>query len=294
MKTNFFKLGLFIISAAFLFAAAVIVLGAGVLFREEKIVETYFVESVQGLDIGSPLKFRGVQIGNVKEITLAAREYETGHRYVLVRSALYSDALNLKRAPVDIREEVKDGLRVRLAIQGVTGAVYLEADYFSPERYAPLEIDWDPDTIYIPSAPSTITRLGDALDSIMKNLQAINFQGISVSLQQSLQSLSEILAELNLQTIDEDIQKLLGELRETNRAVNDLVSGDISEGLAQAENAFKRLDFLISSQQNDIETTIDNFRSASEDLKEVMENAKRYPSQIFFGEPPPRSAPGTR
>ena len=38
----------------------VVVLGGGALFRRTVIFETYLQESVQGLDIGSPVRYRGV------------------------------------------------------------------------------------------------------------------------------------------------------------------------------------------------------------------------------------------
>ena len=57
-KANFFKLGLFVIIAFVLFAAFLIAFGAGEFMKKELIAETYFDESVQGLDIGSEVGTR--------------------------------------------------------------------------------------------------------------------------------------------------------------------------------------------------------------------------------------------
>ena len=54
--------------------------------------------------------------------------------------------------------EVEKGLRVRLAPQGITGTSYLEIDYVDPAQPL-LPIDWTPDNVYIPSAPSTVTAV---------------------------------------------------------------------------------------------------------------------------------------
>ena len=64
-KTNYFKLGLFVILAFALTAAMLIALGAGQFLKTETLAETYFNESVQGLNIGSEVKYKGVIIGAV-------------------------------------------------------------------------------------------------------------------------------------------------------------------------------------------------------------------------------------
>ena len=62
-KLSYFKIGLFVISATVLAVIGIIVLGVGSVFQRAALVETYIEESVQGLDIGSPMKFRGVLVG---------------------------------------------------------------------------------------------------------------------------------------------------------------------------------------------------------------------------------------
>ena len=47
---------------------------------------------------------------------------------------------------------------MRLAPQGITGTNYLEVDYVDPPPPV-LPIDWKPDNVYIPSAPSTVSQL---------------------------------------------------------------------------------------------------------------------------------------
>ena len=68
-RMNYYKIGLFVISSIFIVSVFIIILGAGNLFQKNLILETYFDESIQGLDVGSIVKFRGVKIGTVKEIT---------------------------------------------------------------------------------------------------------------------------------------------------------------------------------------------------------------------------------
>ena len=55
--------GLFVLASAFLAMGTVIFVASMKLFRAEATVLVYFDESVNGLSIGSPVKFKGVPIG---------------------------------------------------------------------------------------------------------------------------------------------------------------------------------------------------------------------------------------
>ena len=86
-------------------------------------------------------------------------------RYVLVEAQLEPRLVGgtrrraTSRARRSTKIEVERGLRVRLAPQGITGTNYLELDYVDPLPTPVLPIDWVPDNIYIPSAPSTVTHV---------------------------------------------------------------------------------------------------------------------------------------
>ena len=70
-STNHWKLGLFVVVGALSIIATVVYFGGRTLRKETVSYKTYFDESVQGLEIGSPVKFRGVSIGSVAQIDLA-------------------------------------------------------------------------------------------------------------------------------------------------------------------------------------------------------------------------------
>src|SRR5882672_2849304 len=121
-KFSYFKIGIFVISAVVIGIIGVVVLGVGTIFQKKSIVETYIDESVQGLDVGSPVKFRGVQIGRVTRIGFVRSEYRAeGHpeleRLVLVRFDLFPRTFGGVRGEVDqqLKRLIERGLRVRLA-----------------------------------------------------------------------------------------------------------------------------------------------------------------------------------
>src|SRR6186997_779802 len=118
MNLSYFKVGIFVITASVIAVIGVILLGVGSIFQKNFLVETYIDESVQGLDVGSPVKFRGVPIGKVEEISLTSVEYATTKRYVLVRTGISPKLFRGNLAQLSdsgLKAEIERGLRLRMA-----------------------------------------------------------------------------------------------------------------------------------------------------------------------------------
>src|SRR6266567_8698143 len=106
-RANYFKLGLFVIGAIVAGILVLLVIGTGRFLQKRITIETYFNESVQGLDIGSKVKYRGVVIGEVTKISFTYTKYQQDKpmnerlRYVLVEAQLQPKLLG-GRAASDI------------------------------------------------------------------------------------------------------------------------------------------------------------------------------------------------
>ena len=201
LKANYFKLGLFVLGALVSGVVLLIVIGSGRWFQPKLTIESYFNESVQGLDIGSKLKYRGVAIGEVTRIGFTYNKYQQEipsnkrYRYVLVEAQIEPKLLGGRVAAGDLTKpesaalEVEKGLRMRLAPQGITGTSYLEIDYVEPPP-AIIPIDWKPDNTYIPSTQSTVTALLTAATDIMDHLRKLD-------LDKTFQHLNRLLVTSN-------------------------------------------------------------------------------------------------
>ncbi len=75
IESTHLKVGIFVILSLALLVAAMTLLGVDAFFKETFTVETYINESVQGLDIGAPVKYRGVRIGTVGDIGFVTSRY---------------------------------------------------------------------------------------------------------------------------------------------------------------------------------------------------------------------------
>jgi len=342
-KASYFKMGLFIIIGTIIAAIGVVALGVGTIFQKKILVETYIDESVQGLDVGSAVKFRGVPVGKVETISLTSAEYPTKRRYVLVRIGLTTKIFQAPLADAgspSFITEVEKGLRVRLASQGVTGAAYIEADYQDPARNPPLEIDWQPRYPYVPSTLSRITQLSESLEKILRSAENIDVGRLVGELEKSLLTITKVAEGANLDKLGGQANAFLTEVRDTNRQLKELigsndvksafkdtaavasgarqiieraqgpvnqmladlpraaeslermvkrldsVSADLPETSAQLRQTIQRLNRLIATQQQGIAATVENLQAISDDMKELTENSRKYPSQVLFGAPP--------
>jgi ABC-type transporter Mla subunit MlaD len=224
-KANYFKLGLFVIGAVVAGILVLMIIGTGRWLKPRTTVETYFNESVQGLDIGSKMKYRGVVIGEVSRITFTYVEYEQNKpmlqrkRYVLVEAQIEPHlvggrAANDIASPESSKLEVDRGLRVHLAPQGITGTSNLELDYVDPTTPV-LPIDWVPDNIYIPSTPSTVSTFVNAASEILDRLRHLDIETTIANLNKLLATTNDRVAGLDTQGISKRVGETLGKLDTT-------------------------------------------------------------------------------
>lgn len=310
-KANYFKIGLFVIAATAILIAGVIVLSAGILTRKSLMFETYLDESVQGLSVGSSVLHRGVQIGTVKQITFLPmgypREMKYGSdayrqysRYVLVKMAV--DRSNFPQDASDhtirniVDTWVKDGLRLKLAYQGITGISYIEADYVDSKRFPEDEIPvtWETTNIYIPAATSMFKSFVDSIDSILQALGTIDFEEMSTTFTNTLTNFDQTLDEADIPELREELYGLVTDLRTTNQLFAGIMDKsksedevNIPETLAQFDATLKRLDKFLSIQQSEIQGIFSNVRVTIENLREFTESLKKYPGMIIAGPPIP-------
>ena len=330
-KANFFKIGIFVISASVIAIVAIVVLGVGTLFKKKIFFETYIEGSVQGLDVGSPVKMRGVKLGNVEEIAfvkekykfdLSSNEFYNYGQYVFIQISIEPKMESTeKEQKTFLVNMIAKGLRIRLASQGITGGAYLETDLLDPEKYPPMKLAWEPRSYYIPSAPSTITQFTESVEKILGKLEEINVKGITDGLEKTLGSVNKMVNEVKVAEIAGRAEQLLVELGETNKRLEPLLSDasatmaavqritkvtekpltqslnsldELPQIFAQLKLTLRRFSSLLANEERNIGVSAENVRLITGNLRELTENARNYPSQVLFGGPPPHTVPGER
>ena len=244
-KANYAKIGFFVLVGVALMLLVIGIAGARVFNKDVILAETYFNESVTGLDIGSPVKYRGVPVGEIRRIGFVFNEYgevaEHNLNYESTRQILVVMALEPKKfgliknaeATTMLTELVKHGLRVKIALSGVTGIAFLELDYVNLNQ-APSELVtpiWHPNTPYIPSIASTMTTIKKAVDDVFVKLAGIDLHALGNELLSTLYLFQDKLTDADLATLTDEATCLLSELRLTNHSIQKLVNAPELEQL---------------------------------------------------------------
>jgi paraquat-inducible protein B len=198
-----------LVIAAVLLGAGFLVFLAGGRSGPAWIFETYSRESVQGLDVGAPVRYRGVPIGRVTEIKLASSEYRRpegtsfteAFQLVLIRFAV--EQRQIGEVP-SVDEAIRLGLRARITAQGITGVNYVELDFVNAERFPPMPVPWTPRHTVLPSIPSTVSQVRTAAEQVVERLS-------NVPLEQMANDLAALIGGLSRQANDGDLATTLRE-----------------------------------------------------------------------------------
>ena len=253
MRALYVRVGVLIVGGGVLLIALIWFLGGNEI-RRGRLFESYFRESVQGLEVGAPVKYRGVTIGRVTNIGLVSAEYAGGtqapdltrqtYRLVFVRFEV--DTSKIGPVP-ETSQAVELGLRARLASQGITGLSYLELDFVNPARYPAQEVPWTPKAEYIPSMPSTLTQVQDAATELLQRLNRIDLDKLSTELgglltdvraelkqgdvHTTLLAATTLLTDLDHSVQAADLPGLTADLKRTSGSLRDTVGGEQTQKL---------------------------------------------------------------
>ncbi len=205
-EQKYFKLGIFVLGSVAIGVAAIVVLGAGTLLQKTFLVETYVDESIQGLDIGAPVKFRGVRIGELQKVDFVAQTFGITDGRIRLLMTFHPEAsprITRGASPKEVCDRLSgEGMRVRLASAGLTGGTYLELDIMDPKEHPPMEIAWTPENAYIPSVPSTNMRMTTHVENILDHIEKMRLDTISEKIVVLLESLDGIVKKVDPALVD--------------------------------------------------------------------------------------------
>lgn len=299
---NYFRIGLFVFIGSGILVAALILFGIGQFFKPKAFLETYVDGTVQGIEVGSPVKFRGVTIGKVTTVGFLYTMYPSMDRKLISNYVVLVLELNEPVTPDMFQEDlwtvvqnaVERGLRAKIEPQGITGLNYVEIDYVEESRQRPIEVTWKPRHPYLPYAPGELTNMLDSVNNIMREIEQLNLQGISSGMVALLDNLNKAVDDANIDKLSASAQALFAEVSAAIDAA-DLAklseeSQNLLRELATSNNELQEvlgnLEPASRLNADDIAATLSNLRLLTDNMRSLSGELARDPSQMIFSRPP--------
>ncbi len=282
MKTNVnpVAIGMFVLVAAVLAVTAVMVFGAAKFFAKTETFISYFSESVNGLDVGAPLKYKGVVIGKVERIMMAPsktiRESSVAVYYSIDVNLLHRRT-GKKVVDFDtwINQQIADGLRAKLHYQSiVTGMLYIELDFLAEpgEQYS-LRYRGGRNVTEIPSAKSGLAELVKSVTKTLEQVSKIDFKSIGDNAEQLLVNLNGITSDPNTKVAPKKLNDLLDNSNKLIANVNTFVtSPEVNEARQNVNLLLKDASVFLRSTQSEIAGLSATGRETFKNLDDVLRN----------------------
>ena len=251
-KNNPKLIGGFVLISAVLAFGMVVFFGSANLFGRTTRFILFFDQSVNGLMVGSPVKFRGVPIGTVDRIMIRARGQDPESTAIPVvvkidRSRL-ENTLGVSQGvfdPSNMEASIERGLVAQLNLESfITGQLFVEFS-FEPERVGNFEPHLDPgrEITEIPTLASSldqitgdiaqliadfgqveIDRLNENVNAVLENLaevlEGVDSPAISASVTRAADEVTAFVGSGDLEGTLSSARQTLAALRETARSLN--------------------------------------------------------------------------
>lgn len=241
--------GTFILSGLGLLILAVLIFGNGQLFKPKIRWVVYFDSSLNGLNVGAPVKVQGVEVGIVKEIHLqldaastrlwkpVVLEIEPGRVGNVDGSPLMLPLTSSARHKM-MEGLIETGLRARLEVQSIlTGLLYVNLDFVKdqPARLTGLKYDGLPE---VPSVPPRVDEVLGTIEELAKKINNMPIETLISDLAATVQEVRVITsseetkrsrialtkaledAQQMLAKLDKQLPDLIGDLGQASRSVN--------------------------------------------------------------------------
>jgi phospholipid/cholesterol/gamma-HCH transport system substrate-binding protein len=304
-RVNLVAVGVFVVVLMVTAIASVLYLSGGMYSRKSyDTYLTFMTESVSGLNLNAPVRYRGVQVGRVRAIALAPDNVE-----------LVQVTLQIERGT-----PVKEDTVAMLETQGLTGISYVDLTAGRRDS-APLQARPGEEFPVIRSGASLISRLETSVPVLLAGLTRAGDNLNAVLDEDNQRALKRTLADLELLSrtlatrsaaIDAGLADAARTARNTARLTEQLPQ--LVQRVERSADAFDRMTGQLGAAGASATGTIDGTRVdlqrfTGETLPELRElvgelreltatmqraadKVERSPSTLLFSQPPSRRGPG--
>jgi paraquat-inducible protein B len=302
-KTNPALIGAFVVGAVLLCGVAALIWGSRALFERKYEYICYFGGSVNGLAKGAPVKYRGVEIGVVKDIKIRYQQAREDTRIPVIIEAWGKRMRELggeqEPSPELVREMIARGLRARLeTLSVVTGVLYVSLDLVpgSPATMAELP---NGGILEIPTLPTELEEAQKAVVAMLSNLEHADFKGMTASISQAAREAHELMSTPELRETFRQLPTLISAIHELTSTLN-TDAAKAGRVVEDAHGAMTSLRGTLDSARGVVSPraplavglarTLADVDKAALAVQELADFLRRNPKALIAGTKPPGAA----
>ncbi|MDW3095545.1 MAG: MlaD family protein [Gammaproteobacteria bacterium] len=249
-------IGAFVAGAIALIVGSLILLGSGALFSDKQTFVTYFDGSIQGLRVGANVNFRGVRIGQVRDVHVrfdnSMNEFDLPV-YIELEPGAIQSSQEIQFTSDDSQKMmgtlVEQGLRAKLQMESfVTGQLLVELDFY-PD--SPIELRGDNNKILeIPTIPSDIQLALEQTQDIMAKLRSLPVEDLVVNLISAVDGIEEFVRS--------------PEMGNTLKGLNQLVNSPATQNIT-----------------HELQASIKHLNSIAEEIKVIIQETSKRVNPVI-------------
>ena len=263
-------IGAFIMGAIILVFIALLFFSGGRLFAEKAPVVMFFNSSVQGLQVGAPVKLKGVVIGEISDIRIDFPNDSSQGVTAAVHADLLLKRINLKGTQVGeefFSHAIDNGLRAQLNYQSLlTGQLYVELDFY-PDTSPHLHGEKD----QLLELPTIATDF----ESLSKDFQSMNLKSLVNNVDNLAQHLGEIAASGQIQQALDSFDTAAKAVKKTAINLN-ITQANLGEN---GKDILAKLDNLLEQLSQDEPKLIESLHHSLIELRSTLTSINQVATQ---------------
>lgn len=268
-KNSSLAIGTFIVGAIILIFAALLFFSGGRLFTNKEHVIMYFEGTVQGLQVGAPVKLKGVVLGEITDIKINFQNYDkkitTPQSIITAVSAdLIMERINRQTANAKdgfFNEAIQNGLRAQLNFQSfLTGLLYVELDFYpnTPVKLYSLQTKY-----------RELPTIATGLEEFTKTIQEMNLKGLANNLNHFTTQMNAIVDSGEIQTMIANISRAANSIEKTSNNANKEIaqlSQNLNKTREQLDTLLTQLNTQTPKIAESVNVSLQEFHNSLEQL----------------------------
>ncbi len=251
----------------------------------------HFTGSLRGLNPGAPVEYRGIKVGEVKDITIKMDEQNTSLE-VPVLVALYPESISSKSVldhPQEALERlVAKGLRAQIKPGSLlTGQMFIDLDIY-PDA-SPAQITQAKEYNVFPTVEATLDTISRSVTDLFSKIEKMPLLEITEEVHKTMKAVSEITNSPETMSAIRNLNATLAELetlgKTTNAHSEEIFSG-LEQSLQKLTSALEAVEGTLAEDSilyNEVTRLIQELSAASRSMKDFTDYLQRNPDALIFG-----------